>query len=234
MRIKIISLIFILLIIPMVSAQEAFVFERNTDVNVSTTCFDSADAFCGSSVQCNITVFEPDNTVLVDNQQMINNINYYNYPLNSTQTTTLGEHSSVVQCQSTSGPAFNAQTTFTFLITPSGAPRVSSGQGMLLIGSAIAIFSIFALLLIFGLAARAPATKFGMLAGALVMLLISSLYTAVILEEVVPESETLIDGFSTFLFVLKSIYTLHILGFVLYAGLVALKSWKIKRGLIDE
>ena len=234
MRIKIFTFIFLLLILPFASAQEAFVFERNTNVNVSTTCFDNADAFCGSNVQCNITIFEPDNKVLVDNQQMNNNIHYYNYPLNSTQTTTLGEHSSVVQCQSISGPAFNAQTTFTYLITPSGAPRVSSGQGLLLGGAALLIFAISGLMFIFGFRVEGVVSKVALFSLSAILFLSVSLYSAVILEEVVPESEKLIDGYSTFLFILKSIYTVLILVFIVLVVLTLVRAYKIKRGLIDE
>lgn len=119
----IIGIFFIFLFLNMISANtDTLVQNSNSDVIVH--CINNG--FCSSSTVCNITISNPDNIILIDNQQMTRSSNggFYNYTLNSTQTSELGEHNVVGFCKDGS---VTELLNFPFEITASGNKISNSG-----------------------------------------------------------------------------------------------------------
>lgn len=138
----IISMIFML----QASAKE--VYQQETTIDLKTSCInDNTQSYCSSSALCNITLYYPDSTLITSNSPMDNHISYFNYTLNSTYTSQLGDYSGNILCVD----GTNSQTQdFSFLITPSGKES-TTGQGILyggillvtLILMVICIFAFF-------------------------------------------------------------------------------------------
>ena len=70
------------------------------------------------AVNCNITVIDPNNTIIVDFLEMTDQISYQNYTLNSTQTSVKGTYNYCVTCSSAGG--LNQTKCFDFFVNPSG------------------------------------------------------------------------------------------------------------------
>jgi hypothetical protein len=87
-RIFLFVMIFTLLI-SMVSADElislkpTYNYKFGNIVDIKNPCYFNG-ANCPSTALCNITVYNPDNSILVDNQQMTYNPTYFNYTLPDT------------------------------------------------------------------------------------------------------------------------------------------------------
>lgn len=98
---------------------------------------------CSSSSTGNITIFYPNSSILIDNQNMTYTLNYFYYPLNSNQTLVLGKYTA--SGTFTDGSII-APFTFDFYITQTGNIQ-STSQGM---NSIAYLFLMIALTFIFG------------------------------------------------------------------------------------
>lgn len=83
MKNKIIYLIiFIMLVMPLIFAATDTndvddIFKINTKVDYKKPCFNNG-TYCSAAAICNFTIFNPDNTILIDNLQGTNQIYYHN------------------------------------------------------------------------------------------------------------------------------------------------------------
>lgn len=75
------------------------------------------DGFPSSSIDCNISVFDPNFNVIIDYKEMTNDYDVHNYTLNSSQTDKLGKYIYDITC--TTGRS-NQTESFSFDITGSG------------------------------------------------------------------------------------------------------------------
>lgn len=81
------------------------------------------------AVNCNLTVWNPNNIVLVNFEQMTNSLNYFNYTLNENQTGIRGTYNYDVTCFSPAG--LNETQSFNFFINLSGIePSESRTQAL--------------------------------------------------------------------------------------------------------
>ena len=111
-------LIFLLLLImPFVSGYTE-VYQEDTEVDLKQGCYNNG-TLCSSSATCNITVIDPSRLPLVNNDVMTQHITraYFNYTLNITQTSEVGQYEYRIVCQDTGLANFG---TFEFLVTSSG------------------------------------------------------------------------------------------------------------------
>ena len=69
------------------------------------------------AASCNITVIDPNNTIIVNFLQMTDQTSYQNYTLNSSQTSTKGTYDYCVTC---SDGTLNQTECFDFFVNPSG------------------------------------------------------------------------------------------------------------------
>lgn len=128
---KLLLWVFVLFLIPIgTNAQDpAYIFEQEDDIDLRISCFDTNDLPCDDGTTCLLTIFYPDSSVLIENQTMNREATYYNYSLNSSQTSINGEYSSIVYCAGTT----NDYTSFVYKITPSGEDPTEA-QSILYIG----------------------------------------------------------------------------------------------------
>jgi len=126
---------FMLLLIPIVSAEEPLIFKQNQVLDYKIYCFDEDDNYCNNATICKITIFYPNSTVLINNQNMTWNPSYFHYTLNESQTNILGEYSGNAQCNGTTG----GYTSFNYWITYSGTKLTISHSLVYIMGWVIMI-----------------------------------------------------------------------------------------------
>jgi hypothetical protein len=123
MKIGLMGILLILIALP-VSAQ--FVYTQGEVIDLKVPCSDDNQE-CAGTVTCNITVFNPDNVVMVNHQQMSQSGIYFNYSLNETNNTGLGVYEVALYCID-SVDNDSDFTTLTYTITPSGTlPSITQG-----------------------------------------------------------------------------------------------------------
>lgn len=109
-------IILALLLIPVVSAQtNEFVFKQFDPVDLKVVCYNNG--YCSSASACNISVYDPENEIVINNGLMTNQNSYHNYTLTGTQTSVNGEYDVLGFCQD---GTYSDIIDFTFVITPSG------------------------------------------------------------------------------------------------------------------
>lgn len=146
-RIIIFGMIFLFLIMYSPEAEaSSYIFERDSSPNIITSCVDNNKTLCGGGTDCFITIIKPDSLVMVRNGSMTNNLNDYNYTLNSTQTDIIGTYSAFVSCSGTT----NAYTSFNYDITRSGKTS-STQESLLYMLVSFGVFVLFGLALLFSI-----------------------------------------------------------------------------------
>ena len=104
---KIFVLWFVLMMILLIVLQLDFVnaliesdynFNLNQDANIKIACFDTNNALCTNATSCYITINYPDNSNLIQGQNMTFGINYYSYIVDSTLLNQKGEVRTTINC----------------------------------------------------------------------------------------------------------------------------------------
>lgn len=109
----------LLFLIPLVGAE---VYPQNSEIDLKVPV--RVNGFVSSGVLCNVSVFYPNKSLLIDFKQMTDKGNYFNYTLTSSQTTLKGDYSYCVTCQASS-VGLNQTECFPFTINLGG---VASSQ----------------------------------------------------------------------------------------------------------
>lgn len=73
----------------------SYFYKQNDIIDLKIACSNSGTV-CGTSATCNISVFYPNSTVLIDQQTMTNNGDYHNYTIGSISV--VGEYSARTFC----------------------------------------------------------------------------------------------------------------------------------------
>jgi len=109
-------------------------YKQNTAADIKIACFDSNNNYCTNGVTCSLTIFNPDSSTLISNQQMTYNPTFFSYNLNTSQTNDLGTYTGTVLCSSTN----NVNSEIEYQVTPNG--QISSvAQSGLSIGILLSI-----------------------------------------------------------------------------------------------
>lgn len=117
MRKLLISLLFGLFLISFVSAQDIrFYAPQGDSLDIKEPCFNNG-TYCSGSALCNLTIWDSNKNIIINNQLMTNQVSFHNYSLNSTQTSSLGEHEVTVVCSDGSLSNFE---TFYYEVNPQG------------------------------------------------------------------------------------------------------------------
>jgi len=90
-------------------------FQQNQDIDIKHPV--RIDGAIAPDALCNITVYYPNNSILINFQEMGNTTSYHNYTLSSTQTGTKGIYNYDVTCKKLS---YNKTSSFQFLINLGG------------------------------------------------------------------------------------------------------------------
>lgn len=205
-------------------------YQANTNVELNIPCVFNG-TFCPSGTLCNITIIDPQGFTLINNQPAIQNDSVFLFNLNENQTVKNGEYEMETSC--CAGIFCNSKS-LTYMITPSGASPISTGQSSVLLSIMAVIFFVSILFFVTGFRATSMGWKvFGFAMGS-VFILVLILYGLLVLNEAIATSPALISGFETFYTVAKMLGTIGILGLIVVTFLVMAKAWKIRRGLIDK
>jgi hypothetical protein len=119
------------------------VFKPGIPINYEKPCVNNG-TYCSNSATCNITVYSPNLTAIINNQAMTNNGAYFNYTIPA-QTQISNLYSTAITCKDGNNQGFS---TFQMEINPLGAEldgsKASLYIAMLLIGILMFIGSIIA------------------------------------------------------------------------------------------
>lgn len=152
-------LMFILCLYLTSAAENSFIFEQDKDIDLKVSCIDSNYSLCVSTTNCTITVLYPNNTKLIKSENMSFSTSYFNYTLNSTQTNSLGDYYTSVQCK---GITENGFTSFIFSITPNGE-ELSVGKAIFY----VALFLVLIILLVLSITQISVKDNYGWIIGLL-------------------------------------------------------------------
>ena len=137
---KILLILLGIFLINIVSAAEpSYIFKQNDEVDLKVSCYETDFSFCESSTTCNITILYPDNSLLIDNNEMTNNVNYFNITIPENQINVLGEYSAAASCVGT----YNGFSTFNFEVTPTGTKPTTAKSLFYVISIIVSIMFLF-------------------------------------------------------------------------------------------
>lgn len=188
-RLYIILIVLMSFGLPLVSAL-AFQQSQGGDIKHSVR----VDGGILPGVLCNITILDPDNSIIVDFLSMTDNGDYFNYTLNSTQTSSSGEYNYDVTC---AGGGQNDTSSFTFFVNPAGIEPTQQRTDAIS-RSIYFIFGIAILLFIGYLTTKFVPIKWSFLLLSLLLLLvgINTIFISLQDEVINPNLETFFSGFT--------------------------------------
>ena len=103
-------------------------FQINTLVDYKKPCFNNG-TYCSAATTCNYTIYNPDNTILLDNNQSTNQVSFYNI---SFVVNDIGNHKVDMTC--CDGGRCGAETLY-FEVTGSGFNNIIGFYALILIFS---------------------------------------------------------------------------------------------------
>ena len=104
-------ILLLLLVNPINAVVEAdYDFKVNRDANIKVACFDTDNTLCSNTTSCYITINYPDNSNLIEGEEMTFGTNYYSYVVNSSSLNQKGEYRATVNCVG----GYNGYTSFVF------------------------------------------------------------------------------------------------------------------------
>ena len=242
MKKQLLIIICMFLLVGIVSA-ESFVFQENEFVNYRFRCLDENNAYCNSATQCQISIENPEGINVYDNSSMTWNETFFNHTLPTENT---GEYVSIIICSSDNATS----SEFTYSVTPTGRVAPTDGEGIIYIGTLLAmvLFSIFFFMLSLQFKPSKdaqqnedgsynpipndkPALRFGCLALSFIVGFIVLLYAMVSMQNVFYGFEKIIDSYYIFMWLMGFIFIIIFI-FVLITLLIqAVDSLRAKRGL---
>lgn len=234
MRKTTLIILLVMILIPCVMAglsdgDVRFVGKQKDLIDIKEPCFYN-NTYCSSDTQCNITVYTPNHETVVDNAIMSYNVAYFNYTLNRTNTTNIGIYEFTVACVSNDENGF--ETSY-FKITPSGSQDIKEGEGISLAISMLVMLLIFGFLFAMSFRVNNNFAKYFLLILSILMLLMIILYSVVIVQQTLGSFVSILQGFTTFFYVLKVMFYISIIAFLLFSFLIVLRYYKFKRGMLD-
>lgn len=234
MKINLLIIMSVLLLLPVITSQSFNAdipnYPQNQNITISVPCAFNGIT-CPSSTLCNVTILDPNSIPVFNNAPMTKVDAVFEIDLNESQTSKLGQYEFTPTCCVGS----TCRTQFLhYRITPSGAAPISSGQGTILISIIGVMLLVCVIFFVMGFRSENVVLKTAGFAGGSVMILIIVLFTMLLVNEIIASSPTLVTGYETFLFVMRIIGTVLILGMIIVLFLVMAKAWKIKRGLVDK
>ncbi len=131
----------------MIATTSALSYKVNTTFDVEVVCINAG--YCSSSTVCNTSIFAPDGSVILQGVigTQASDLSFFNWTVNSTQSSNLGEHQVGGFCRDGSVTQI---IDFTYNITPTGL-ELDTAQSILIIGLIFILIILTASFLIFGI-----------------------------------------------------------------------------------
>jgi len=243
MKYKFSLIIILILLMPIVFSEPAYVFKQNNPINLTISVFNSDNSISTDTVTCYLNVKYPNGTILLSDQAMTYNSDgsfYYFIP--SQSTSILGEYATTMRCDDGTEYGF---TTFTFQITPSGMSNPASGSS---ISFLVSVLSMFLLSLLFFFISFAfvgktnsvtgvkelngnPAARFGFIALSIIIACVAVFYSSVSLLEIFGGFSKIIESYSVFIWVVGSIIFIIFIFILLSLTMKAVETLRANKGL---
>jgi|TARA_Y100000310_G_scaffold30617_1_gene29070 hypothetical protein len=220
-----------LFLISFISAQEVrFFAQKDSTLDITDSC--QIDGIpCSASFNCNITIINPLQEVIVLNQQMTRNDTIYNFTLNSNQTNLLGFYEDSICCNNVSiGNCDN----FFHQITTSGSEPIDSGKGFVLTGIMIILIVATIFFLVFGILSKNAPFKVFFVSLSVILLVGTLGFGVTIMQQLMGTFTNLVSGYGTFYKLLIILLSGGALGIIIYLIVVAFKSIESHRRAIEN
>jgi hypothetical protein len=200
------------------SLDSAGTYKVNQEFNFTQPCVDA------SYITLSL-IKAPSGTTIIDENMTLISTGVYAYNFTPSET---GRHFF-------EGTSDGCERTFaTYIdVTPSGS-LLDQASSVTLFGSLIVMIIIGLAFLFMGSKSESIAGKISFITLGVVVFIMVVLYTVVTIQQVLYGFDGILTGIETFLFVMKTLLTIGILGFFVVIAMVLFKAWKIKRGLYDE
>jgi len=219
------GIILILLVLPLVTSQT---YKKGEILDLKIP-FEVNGSIASENAWCNISINYPNGSYLKDNASMMNQNNGdFNITLSIIEVSTLGEYCWRAFCCDGGECAAGYGK---FEITPSGFGAINSGEGIvlsLLIGS-IMIFSI--LFFIFSFKIEFFPAKVIFMGISLILFVVVLLFITIMLSQTLGGFETIIDSYSSFLWVALFLFFLVFIFILLVLIKKSIEAFQVKRGL---
>lgn len=207
---------------------EDLVYLQGQEIDLKIPCFDDG-AYCDSTYSCNLTIYQQNNiTALVNNQQMQRRNSYYNYTLG-----TLYKVNNYHGSMSCSNGTYSGKTDVDFKVTPSGMNDINDGAGTSLAVAVIVMLVVSIFLFIISFKFQNLAGKIIFIGLAAIVLMMAILFSLVSVQQIFGGFDAIIEGYTTFWFVMKIIIGIAVTSLIIFALFISYRIWKFKRGFID-
>lgn len=207
-----------------------FYHEFETNLTIYETCRVDG-AICDSGYTCVLSVLDPSQTKIVDNETMLGSGDVQvNFTLNESQTTPNGIYTATVDCSNVTVAGSN---TFFYQVTPDGSKPIDTGQSLVLI-VAMSILIVIALAIGF-LGFRSKSTTIMLsLMGFSVLLIVFALgFSLNVIELSFGTFSTIISNYSTIYVLFTVLVTIGVLSLIIYLIVITLNWYWQMRGMRD-
>lgn len=121
-----------------------------------------------------------------------------------------------------------------FYVNPTGQEPLETSNAIILIIAIVVMFLVSALLISLTFKINNGVVITMLYGIAIIILFMTTLFSMTLIDNLLGNYTNVVSGYAAFVMVFKIILSMTVLGLTLYAGLRALKMYKIKRGLIDD
>lgn len=221
---------FFLFTIFFMSFANADTYPQGNDVLISHPI--RIDGAVSSSIDANISVKNTVGNFVINNQVMTYNSSTaeHEFLIAEGNLSAVGVYP---YCITATGNGLNSTGCFDFEITPSGFSRISAGEGIIVFGGLLIMFSIAIFSFVLFLRSETPTGKITFISVAGIFLLITTLFSTILIQQNLGGFGNILSGYETFVFVIKTVVTISVLAFFVVIGLFMLKAWRLKNGLME-
>ncbi len=203
--------------------------ELNEDLQFETHVLNSTSGFAldGTNVDCNFHLYSNNGTVLVDRLMATEVGRHFDFDIDGANFSELGTYCVSFYCNDSSLGGF---TLGCFEVTPNGE-KMDNSQSALTIVTIVTIL-IFAgfLFLISYLFKKNIGMKIFFICLSVLFLIITFLYTMVVVDNHLALFPNIVQGYTTFWFIIKIFVYVSIIALGIFALLLVLKFWDYRRG----
>ena len=194
-------------------------FKQGDNITIKQVCFDAS--------YITIQISYPNSTIAISSTNMTSlgngQFNYY-----FVDTNTLGRY----DITGISDGCENSFATY-FDTTPSGMD-LNENQGWSIFGTLLIMIIISVVFLVVAFSSEGIGVKVTFFSLAGIFLIMTILYTVVVMQQTLFGFDSILSGVETFWFVVKALVGIGILALLIIVVMVLIKAWKIKRGYRDE
>jgi len=216
----------ILLVLPLVASQT---YKRNEKLDLKIP-FEVNGTIASVNADCNISIDYPNGDYLKENATMTNRNNGdFNITLNESEINKLGEYNWRAFCCDDLGCAAGYGN---FIITESGADKISSGEGITLFISISSIIIIAMLLFIFSFKVVSFPAKLIFMGLSLVFFLVVILFSIIILGQILGGYDAIMNSYSSFFWSILFLFLIIFIFLMLCLIRNAIDLFKSRKGLM--